>query len=263
MILLTRYWPGPQQTWRLEETACARFNPSDASFSPHHERGEEMSCVVFKPIPEGVELTNDARNIAVYVDGVSLSAGEQRILKSGSAIQIDRFGIAIEEEGDILQPLPGDREILNSEPLPELNDILRNSFLHVGAESDEAERNILKTLEKEFRQALIWGIQKVHLSQNGALRAGRIAENALDFDTLQARVKSETVTHCIFESSRLIHKIFDEMKLREEDTLKPDEPEKSDVLRLLATEEMRYDMKKRIPVLLVQEIYRADLDTLL
>ena len=149
-----------------------------------------------------------------------------------------------------------------NETLPELDDLLHNSIVHVTERPEEESRDILKALEKEYRQALIWGIQKSQSRNPVAIKAQRFTENSFDFDRLKAQVESATVTHCIFDTPALIEKVFSEMEIKEEDVLRPDQQDRKDVLTLVAHEERGHDTRKRLPDLLVQEIYQAGLDTL-
>ena len=167
------------------------------------------------------------------------------------ALNEQELGVAV---ADLVLP--------DNEALPELEDLLHNSIVHVTERPEEESHDILKALEKEFRQTLIWGIQKSQNRPPVAIRAQRFAENSFDFDRLKAQVESATVTHCIFDTPALIQKVFSEMEIKEEDVLHPDLPDKKDILTLLAHEERGHDTRKRLPDLLVQEIYQAGLDTL-
>ncbi|PVZ83016.1 hypothetical protein C9426_28080 [Serratia sp. S1B] len=152
--------------------------------------------------------------------------------------------------------LPGE------EVLPELDELLHNSIVHVTEQPEGESDNILKKLEKEFRQALIWGSQKLQVSSPASVKVHRFTENSFDFDKLKEQVESATVTHCIFDTPALIQKVFSELEIKEEDMLHSAYPERKNVLTLLASEERGHDSRRRLPDLLVQDIYQAGLDTL-
>ncbi len=265
MIYLTQYWPEQRPRRLLKENETVAFDV---------ERGEFISQpadtfadgVVFRHTKEGISLINAQQVIPCYVDGQRLAYQQHQTLLIQSTVQLARFGIVVENEeteSSLLQVLGYADGCGNDAQLPELVDILQNSLLHVTEEPENEKRDILKALEKEFRQALIWGIQKPAVRHTGPQRASRFDENIFNFAVIQAQAKSSTVTHCIFETPALIHKVFSELEIEESDAIRTEEAEKKDILRLLAPGEVRYNTQKRIPALLVQEIYRADLDTLL
>lgn len=265
MVYLTLYWPKQHPRQALAENSSTVFDVLQGQLLPHADSAFSEG-VVFHYTGEVLRLENRQQHYPCYVDGHLLAYGESRALLIQSTVQLGRFSLVVENEeseNSLLQVLGYADGCGNDAQLPELVDILNNSLQHVTEEPDNEKKDVLKALEKEFRQALIWGIQTPHARHSGAPRESRFNENIFNFDVLQAQVKSATVTHCIFETPALIHKVFSELKLEESDSIRGEEDEKKDVLRLLAPEEVRYDSKKRIPALLVQEIYRADLDTLL
>ena len=265
MIYLTLNWPEQCSRYPLAKGKQVIFDISHGTFI-ETAVASSRNALIFSHTVEGLTLRNTQQAPHCYVDGYLLACGEELPLHVNSTVQLARYGIVIEDddtEKSLQQVLGFSEEHGNEEPQPELMDILYNSLQHVTEEPEIEKRDVLKALEKEFLHALIWGIQKPQVRHSGTLRESRFTEKVFDFDQVQARVKSATVTHCIFETPALIHKIFDEMKLDDGDDVLCDRAEKKDVLRLLAPEDVRYDTKKRIPDLLVQEIYRADLNTLL
>ncbi|MGU3414434.1 TagK domain-containing protein [Enterobacteriaceae bacterium C34A] len=265
MITLNLYWPEQRSRRALGDNETVIFDVGSGQFfSPAKAPCEEG--VIFSHSAEGLSLLNAQQLLPCYVDGHPLAFQEGHPLRIQSSIQLARYGITVEnEETDksLLQELGYADGCGNDAQLPELVEILHNSLQHVTEAPENEKRDILKSLEKEFRQALIWGIQQPHAQQPGPRRDNRFNENVFHFDRVQAQVKSATVTHCIFETPALIHKVFNELEIAASDRIQAEEQTKTDVLKLLAPEEVRYDTQKRIPALLVQDIYRADLDTLL
>lgn len=265
MITLNLYWPEQRSRQALNENETVIFDVYSGQFySPASAPCEEG--VIFSHGAEGLSLLNAQRLLPCYVDGHPLAWQTRHPLRIQSSIQLARYGITVEDEEtdkSLLQELGYADGCGNDAQLPELVDILYNSLQHVTEAPENEKRDILKSLEKEFRQALIWGIQQPHARQQGPRSDNRFNENVFHFDRIQAQVKSATITHCIFETPALIHKVFSELEIGENDKVQSEEQSSTDILKLLAPEEVRYDTRKRIPALLVQDIYRADLDTLL
>jgi hypothetical protein len=261
MIFLNLYWPEPQPRISLELNQTLAFDVKRGRFIAQADQS-----LLFSLTADGLRLINAQQALPCYVNGQRLAYGEECPLQIQSTVQLARFGIVVENEeseSDLMQLLGPVVGSGNDAPLPELVDLLHNSLTHVTDEPENQTQDVLKALEKEFRRALIWGTQTAAIRENVLRHQSRFTEHAFDFEQVQARVKSATVTQCIFETPALIHKVFTELKIKESDTLRAEEAEKKDILQLLAPEEVRYDHPKRIPALLVKEIYRADLDTLL
>ncbi|MDY1035623.1 TagK domain-containing protein [Lelliottia sp. CFBP8978] len=264
MIYLTLYWPERQQQWALEAKILNRFCAVDGHFMACQKAVMDDDTVTFLLHNGSVEIVSYLVTLPCYVDGKALQYGERCQAEVGTLIQIARYAIVIENElsdETLIQTLGFSADSGKGAPLPELEDILHNSMLHVAPQREEEQNDILKALEKEFRQALIWGVQTPQSQQPIPVRETRFAERMFDFELIQAQVKSATVTQCIFETPSLIHKVFEEHEIRDDDTFFQNDKERYDVLRILAPEEIHYDNKKRLPDLLVQEMYQADLDT--
>ena len=264
MILLTPCWPERHLPWALNEKESAHFCATQGRFITVQASSSAVETVVFQRQGEQVEIINYLRSQPCYIDGRALRYEEANLTGVGAMIQIGRYGIALENDatGESLNHLLDlSEDSLGDTRIPELDVILQNSILHVMAEPEGEASDVLKILEKEFRQALIWGVQPPQTHRSKPVAANRFAERMFNFDAVQAQVQSTTVTHCIFESNTLIDKVFSELNISEQDVFSQEDTERCDVLRLLASEEMHYDMKKRIPDLLLKEIYQADLDT--
>ncbi len=265
MIYLTLHWPERQPRWRLESGTRGLFSSQTGAFLSGKNAVADSHSVMFHAKDSTVEIESGLLTMPCYVNGKALHYGERCAADVGSLIQVARYTLVVENETsdeDLVQTLGFSADIGKGAPLPELEEILHNSLLHVPLQQEGEQNDVLKALEKEFRQALIWGLQTPQSSQPVSLRERRFAERMFDFEQIQAQVKSATVTQCIFESPSLIQKVFEEHNIRDDDTWFQDETVRCDVLRILAPEEVQYDIKKRIPDLLVQEIYQADLDSL-
>lgn len=265
MIYLTLYWPNRQPPWGINAGTFTRFVSEKGHFLNVNNEVTDDDTLIFHSHDGRVDIVSHLLTMPCYVNGKALRYRERCTVDVGSLIHVARYTIVIEGESadeTLVQTLGLSAESDKDASLSELEVILHNSLLHAPSHYEGEQNDILKGLEKEFRQALIWGQQTPQRLQPTPARKVRFAERQFDFELIQAQVKSATVTHCIFESPSLIHKVFDEHNIRDDDTFFQEEIERCDVLRILAPEEIHYDIKKRIPDLLVQEIYQADLDTL-
>ncbi|WP_380182275.1 TagK domain-containing protein [Kalamiella sp. sgz302252] len=273
-LLMT--WPDNQPAFALgerytkERAAC--FNPQTGVFS---DVGPSGGVVWFYTTAGGPVIFNDCVNLLCVVDDNLVVPGERYALRLNAAIQIGHYAFTInadDEAADKDEILYSLLEAHATEEkanlvIPEVETILPNGGHHTGdyryfndAVSTVAETDILKKLEAEYKKFLIWGEQnRTFVSEQPT--AVRLPDCDDYFDAVREEMKAKTLTECIIQAPSLIDKVWEELNVEGVSEALIFDEEKTDILKLLAPENIASKEKKAVPELVYQDLYKPGLDS--
>lgn len=190
--------------------------------------------------------------------GMSVQAGIFMLM----AVASEAFDLSVELFNDpVINPLQYERMGKVEEILPQGGYHLISSEHSGVCKIDELNEDAtLKKLEFEYKKYLILDEQR---REHYAETEQNYITSGIDpvFENIRESLKEKTITECIFESSALIEKVFDEL----DDDIEPEyfhqEEEQCDLLKVLAPESILPGSKKRISNLVYHDLYQPGLDS--
>jgi len=266
-------WPDNQPAFPLGESYTVGrpvcFNPQNGQFS---EAGSSDALWFYRS-PGGPVIFNTCKDLLCLVDNGRVAEGERRVLRLNAAIQLGHYGFTVVDDEDV----PGealchmllDGDPLQKRPLPEVDDILPSGGHYMGdyrylneaaVAETEAAADILEALEEEYKKFLIWGEQHRHVAQERPTLT-RLPDCDDYFEAVREEMKAKTLTECLIQTPSLIDKVWTELNV--EGTTGPliFDDEKTDILKLLAPENIASKEKQTIPELVFHDLYKPGLDS--
>lgn len=274
-LLLT--WPDTRAGIGLNDTLtpdnAVSFDVVRGAFGPH-KPAQDGNAVIFYWKTSGPVLMNQCRDHVFLLNGDSLEYGETHPVRIGQKLQCGHFKISVvvnhdKPVSDLWLPggmNPGDTI---ADGIPDVEDILPNGghyladlryFNDVTAVQENSD-DVLKTLELEYKRFLIWHEQGRGFSQSLYEQENRISAGDERFDHDRERSKSKTLTECIIDTPYLMEKVWDELDMDNSTSEILFDPEKVDILKSLAPEDVAAKDKKGVPALVFQDFYKVGLDS--
>jgi len=277
MQLLT-IWPANQPAFSLERfnkenPAC--FSLKSGQFSEARP-AEQEEVVWFYHTAGGPVIFNTCRESICRVDETTVEAGQHYALRFNSIVQVGHYAFELhagdreEAHQDIIHDLFDTRSEQQQANLivPEVEDILPNGGHFTGdyrylSDADVAgtERDVLKNLEIEYKKFLIWGEQSRTSSADNAILNSRLPGSDDYFEAVREEMKAKTLTECIIQTPSLIDKVWDELNVDGASDELLFAEEKTDILKLLAPENISSREKKPVPELVFHDLYKPGLDS--
>ncbi|ELY7393118.1 TagK domain-containing protein [Cronobacter universalis] len=206
-------------------------------------------------------MTLSGTDYVCLAGGDSLAPGQSYPLRYGLAIQAGRYALQVTmaKETNAMW-LTDDADGWAAR---EVDAMLARSVRYVDwarPEETEADDDILKTLESEYKRFLAWGEQRRDTTPSPA--PARLKYAAADFALLREQVQDKTLTECILGSLQLIARALEALSGLEPEPDAFDAP-RYDILNLVAPDAQRIKAHTRLPALTVREFHQPDLDSLL
>lgn len=129
-------------------------------------------------------------------------------------------------------------------------------------EATQADDDILKILESEYKRFLAWGEQRRDASSSPPPSRIRLKDTTADFAQLREQMKGKTLTECILGSSALMNQALEALAGLEADPGLFDTPH-YDILKMVSPDARHIKETTRLPALTVREFHQPDLDSLL
>lgn len=129
-------------------------------------------------------------------------------------------------------------------------------------EATQADDDILKILESEYKRFLAWGEQRRDASSSPPPSRIRLKDTSADFAQLREQMKGKTLTECILGSSALMNQALEALAGLEADPGLFDTP-RYDILKMVSPDAQHIKETTRLPALTVREFHQPDLDSLL
>ncbi|ELY5852335.1 TagK domain-containing protein [Cronobacter malonaticus] len=129
-------------------------------------------------------------------------------------------------------------------------------------EATQADDDILKILESEYKRFLAWGEQRRDASSSPPPSRIRLKDTTADFAQLREQMKGKTLTECILGSSALMNQALEALAGLEADPGLFDTP-RYDILKMVSPDARHIKETTRLPALTVREFHQPDLDSLL
>lgn len=268
-------WPATGSVLTLNEaysvTHPACFNILSGRFGDAHP----ADAVWFYLTAGGPVIFNTCQAFVCLVDDVEVAEGQRQPLRQGSLIQLGHFTfeiIASVEQSTLLHTildLQTDEEKA-SYIVPEVEAILPNGGHYTGdlhhfndvVGADEAEPDVLKKLEVEYKKFLIWGEQNRKFFDENEGVNNKLSGSDAYFEAVREEMKARTLTECIIEAPSLIDKVWEELKIEASYDELLCEEEKPDLLKALAPDNIASREKQPVPELVFQDLYKIGLDSL-
>lgn len=272
-LLLT--WPEQQHVFYLSENYSAEkplcFDVSSGEFISD-KVSANRETLHFYWNASGPVIVNYCEEYVCIVNKHPLVYQKSILLQSGMTIQAGLFMLmtSASEFSDLSSEIFNDPLInpLKHERIGKVEEILPQGGYHLitterstlRENERESEETVLKNLEFEYKKYLILDEQRW---EHHTDTEQKYIVSGVDpvFDQIREGLKEKTLTECIFESSALIEKVFDEL----DDEMEPDyfqqEEEQCDLLKLLAPENILPGSKKRISNLVYHDLYQPGLDS--
>ena len=269
-------WPDNQPAFVLSERyikeRAACFDPQTGAFS---DNGPAEGVIWFYISAGGPVIFNTSATLLCLVDDHLVAPGERYALRLNAAIQTGHYAFTVNaddeaaDEDELLYSLldAHSREEKANLIIPEVETILPNGGHNTGdyryfndAVATTAETDVLKKLEAEYKKFLIWGEQnRTFVSEQPA--AVRLPDCDDYFDAVREEMKAKTLTECIIQAPSLIDKVWEELNVEGVSEEPIFEEEKTDILKLLAPENIASKEKKTVPELVYQDLYKPGLDS--
>ncbi|MEI2266613.1 TagK domain-containing protein [Erwinia sp. CGal63] len=270
-------WPDNQPAFTLDERYTKEkavcFDPQSGTFS---EAGVP-DAVWFYSTPGGAVMFNTCTTLLCVVDDSVVPPGERYPLRVNAAIQLGHYAFRLSADSEIASEDELLDTLLGLHPtkeradlvMPEVEDILPNGGHFTGdyrylndadAPAAEGETDVLKSLEVEYKKFLIWGEQNRHFVTEQPLQT-RLPDCDHYFEAVREEMKAKTLTECLIQTPSLIDKVWAELNVEGgTETLIFDE-EKTDILKLLAPENIASKEKQAVPELVFHDLYKPGLDS--
>lgn len=218
-------------------------------------------------------IVNRSREYLCRVDARTLPFGQALPLKAGMEIQIGHYqlqtqqGLSLHSSDEARLKRAFSSAIAGHiDEIPELTDLLPHMGHHIAwhesLQDISYESNPLKTLANEYKNVVLWGEQSRTADVQSQNRKKSWSPESNQFITLREKMRSKTVTDCILDSPFLMEKVFSELELSKQGDLLLAEEPKHDILQLVAPSHLNRRSVSSIPSLMLQEFYKAGLDTL-
>ncbi|MGE9551460.1 TagK domain-containing protein [Erwinia amylovora] len=277
-LILT--WPAPHKVIEFDEqysiVNAISFNSEKEAFI---SAGNEGDDVLFYRTESSAVILNRSHDFTCAIDGEPLVCGESRYISVGSEIQFSHCNITLRyKEGnvDIKESLQLALANQNNDDIDDLaigkHDVMNDMGLHIpyfhdgnapdkGSECDDNE--IIKSLGSEYKSFLTWGEvnKNNYFEQNNA--SGKLVGGQDYFYLDREAVKNKTLTDCILDSTTLIDKFLEELMQGEDVPLDIFERDKNDILRELAPENIVSKSKGDLPTIILQDIHKLDINSIL
>ncbi|MGE9553399.1 TagK domain-containing protein [Erwinia amylovora] len=278
-LLMT--WPDTQLVFNLAESYtfknAACFSVRQGTFGTPLPQ-DKNNVIYFYTAAVGPVIFNDCEEFVCLVDGQELERGQAYSLRFGALIQLGQFTFEVTSgdetaaHDDMLHTLLNvhSDEEKASLIVPELEDILPNGGHYTGdlryfndaEKGAEAEKDILKNLEVEYKKFLIWGEQNRKFFDENPELNNKLSGSDHYFDAIRDEMKTRTLTECIIEAPSLIDEVWKEMNMMDSYDDMLGEEEKLDILKSLAPENISSREKKHVPELVFHDLYKTGLDSL-
>lgn len=275
-LLMT--WPTTGSAFTLNEAYSVDRPACFNVLSGRFDEAQPVDAAWFYLTADGPVIFNTCQTVVCLVDGVEIAEGQRQLLKPGSVIQLGHFTFEIlaSTERAVQEALLHSLlDLQNDEEnpgytVPEIDAILPNGGHYTGdlryfndvPEADEAEPDVLKKLEVEYKKFLIWGEQNRNFFDKGAGLNNKLPGSDACFEAVREEMKARTLTECIIEAPSLIDKVWEELKIEESDNSLLGEEEKTDILKALAPDNIASREKQPVPELVFQDLYKIGLDSL-
>lgn len=238
--------------------------------------GEVNNVAYFYQSPTGPVIFNANEIFTCLIDDEPIEFGQTKVLRYGATLQAGHFKFKTFAAEGHLAENGTDNSWLdlsslndNAEIIPQLEEILPDAghytgdlryFNEITAASD-AQGDILKKLEIEYKKFIVWGDQGHDYFSMKAASPVKISPQEDFFYENNRLMKSKTVTECIIQAPSLIEKVWQDLEgIPPLDNLEGEE-EKQDILKSLAPENLISRVKTNVPELMFQEMYKSGLDS--
>lgn len=275
-LLMT--WPATGSAFTLNEAHSVDHPACFNMLSGRFGDAEPVDAVWFYLTAGGAVIFNTCQTFICLVDGVEVAEGQRQLLRQGSLIQLGHFTfevIASAEQAVQESLLHSILDLQTDEEkasyiVPEVEAILPNGGHYTGdfryfndvVEADEAETDVLKKLEVEYKKFLIWGEQNRKFFDDNNGVNNKLSGSDAYFEAIREEMKARTLTECIIEAPSLIDKVWEELKIAESYDELLCEEEKPDILKALAPDNIASHEKQSVPELVFQDLYKIGLDSL-
>lgn len=263
-------WPDNQPAFSLEErygkenAVC--FDPQSGKFS---ETGSS-EVAWFYTTAGGPMIFNTCTDLLCLVDDRVVAEGERCLLRLNSAIQLGHYAFKISADNEapphyLLFEADTGREKADL-IVPEVEDILPNGGHYTGDyrypndAAAETATDILKMLEAEYKKFLIWGEQNRHFATEQPTLT-RLPDCDDYFEAVREEMKAKTLTECLIQTPSLIDKVWQELQVEGGEEALIFAEEKTDILKLLAPENVASKEKPPVPELVFQDLCKPGLDS--
>lgn len=184
-------------------------------------------------------------------------------LRYGLAIQAGRYALQVAMAQNTNAAWLADST--DAWAVREVDALLARSVNYVDwqrPEETQADDDILKILESEYKRFLAWGEQRRDASSSPPPSRIRLKDTTADFAQLREQMKGKTLTECILGSSALMNQALEGLAGLEADPGLFDTP-RYDILKMVSPDVQHIKETTRLPALTVREFHQPDLDSLL
>lgn len=265
-------WPDNQPAFSLGER-YSKENP--ICFDPQSGRFGETGAseiVWFYNTAGGPVIFNTCTELLCLIDDRVAEQGERCLLRLNTVIQIGHYAFKVSADDEAATHYflfdAGSEKEKADLIVPEVEDILPSGGHFTGdyrypndatAEA-EAAADILKTLEAEYKKFLIWGEQNRCFIPEQSTQT-RLPDCDDYFEAVREEMKAKTLTECLIQTPSLIDKVWQELNIEGGEEALIFAEEKTDILKLLAPENVASKEKPAVPELVFKDLCKPGLDS--
>ena len=251
----------------------AWFCPEQGQFSLE-SAADERDRVLFYWLFSTPVVVNRSHDYLCRVGEHTLAYGQSRPLPSGVEVQVGQYRLQVQQRFSVQAPAHAlAKRVFSSavqgavSEMPEPDDLLSTiGYYSAWREppiGEAVDDNPLKALAGEYKNVVLWGEQRRESTATETRGNKSWSADSAPFHALREQMEGKTVTECILATHNLMERVCEELDLEKQNHIVLAEEPKHDILLLLAPPHLQRKSAHQLPSLMLQEFYKAGLDTLL